>query len=173
MRGRLIQQLVCVLRRLDPVATAAVVGGGYDPEFDEPRPVPDGTQTGASSRREQAAMRIRCQVGRDSALTTGIARSLTPAGQQDTVVWTLLMHRTELEAKGLLVDGVPQIFPGDRVEALETVAGAVVHAFPVPPGLYVTGVDDAGFGLAAFGTPQINLCVLRCEPAPIGEGART
>lgn len=168
MRGRLIQQFVCVLRRVDPTTTAAVPGGGYDREFQEPLAVADGTQLGASSRRELAAERYRCQIGRDSSLTSGIVKALTPAGQQDTIVWTLLLHRPEIEAAGLVISGAVQIYPGDRIEAIETVTGVVQHAFPVPPGLYVTGVDAGGFGLAAFGTPQTNLVVLRCEPKPLG-----
>jgi len=47
-RGRLINKFVAVIYRLDTVASAAVVGGGYDDEFDELIPTDDGTQTGAS-----------------------------------------------------------------------------------------------------------------------------
>lgn len=171
LRGRLIQQLVCVLRRVDPATTAAVPGGGYDPEFSEPLHVDDGTQLGSTSRRELPALRLRCQADRDRT-AGGTAKRLTAAGQQDVVPWVLTLHRPEIEAAGLVTNGVVQIHPGDRVEALETVAGAVTRSFPVPPGLYVTGVDDGGFGLDSAGTPQVNLCYLRCEPAPLGREAR-
>lgn len=160
MRGRLIQRFVAVLYRLDPVATAAVTGGGYSAAFREPVRVPDGTQLGSASRREKAALRLRCQVDR----TNFDGASLLRGGYQPENELHLALHWPELEAAGLIAaDGTPLLAPGDRVSALETLAGATEATFPNPPGLWVRSLERAGHGLAAFGVPRTNLLILHCS----------
>jgi hypothetical protein len=159
MRGRLIQPFVAVIYRLDPVATAAVVGGGYSRAFREPVRVPDGTQLGTPSRREQLPIRLRCQIDR----TNFDGASLLRAGYQPEHQLQLALHWPELEARGLIdAQGNPLLFPGDRVAAIETIAGAVEATFPNPPGLWVRSCERAGHGLAAFGVPRTNLLILHC-----------
>lgn len=160
MRGRLIQKFVAVLYRVDTAATAAVVGGGYDQEFGEPLPVVDGSLVGASSLRERAPLRVPCQLDRKTWGAVGAARS----GYEENADIILTLHYRDLEDAGLVnADGVPQIFPGDRVGAIEDVNGAVQEVFANPPGMFVTDLERAGHGLAAFGTPRFNLLLLYCS----------
>jgi len=49
MRGRLINKFLVTITRLDESATGAVVGGGWDDDFQEQIPVDDGTQEGSDS----------------------------------------------------------------------------------------------------------------------------
>lgn len=159
MRGRLIQQFVAVLYRLDPEATAAVPGGGYDPVFREPLRVPDGTQLGAPSRRELDPIRLRCQIDR----TNFDGASLLRDGYQPEHQLQIALHWPELEARGLIdTGGNPLIAPGDRIGAIETTAGAAEATFPDPPGLWVRSCERAGHGLAAFGVARTNLLILHC-----------
>ncbi len=161
MRGRLIQRFVAVLRRLDPTATAAVPGGGYDPDFRATIPVNAGTGVGTASRRERVAERIRCQVDRDDWGGDILSR----AGHETTADIVLTLHRPDLETGGFLDgNGVPTIYPGDRIEAIETIDGQLVERFADPPGMYVNTVERAGHGLRAFGAPRFNLVVLKCSP---------
>jgi hypothetical protein len=169
MRGRLIQRLVCVLRRLDPAATAAVGGGGYDPLFREAVPVDDGTQLGATSRREEAAIRLQCQLNRDRKLA---ADMMTRGGHQKLADLIIVLFMEDLENASMVdAGGNVQIFPGDRIEKIEDLNGNAKMTFDNPPGMYVLGgsIGPAGYGLAAFGTPQVNLYVLACSPEELGE----
>jgi hypothetical protein len=160
MRGRLIQQFVAVIHRLDPAATAAVVGGGYSAAFREPIRVRDGTQLGAASRRELAPIRLRCQIDR----TNFNGASLLRSGYQPEHQLQIALHWPALEAGGLIdAGGNPLLLPGDRVAAIETIAGATEATFPNPPGLWVRSCERAGHGLAAFGVPRTNLLILHCE----------
>lgn len=160
MRGRLIQKFVAVLYRIDTAATAAVVGGGFDPEFGEALPVVDGSLLGASSLREQAAIRLPCQLDRKTWGAVGAARS----GYEENADIILALHYTDLENAGLIgVDGVPRIYPGDRVGAIEDLNGATQEVFANPPGMFVTDLERAGYGLAAFGVPRFNLLLLYCS----------
>jgi hypothetical protein len=159
-RGRLIQRFVAVLYRIDTAATAAVVGGGYDPEFGEPLPVANGSLLGASSLRERPALRLPCQLDRKTWGAAGAARS----GYEENADIILVFHYPDLEAAGLIgTDGVPQIFPGDRIGAIEDVGGAVQETFANPPGMFVTDLERAGHGLAAFGMPRFNLLIAYCS----------
>jgi hypothetical protein len=160
MRGRLIQRFVCVLRRLDATATAAVVGGGYDDVWRTTRPVEDGTQTGSPSRREGAAIRLPCQLDRRTWGGINERRS----GKEIEAQIIITLHWPDLVAAGLIAaDGTPQIQQGDRIEAIETRLGAVEETFADPPGMYVHDLERAGHGLAAFGTPKTNLLFLYCN----------
>jgi len=165
MRGRLIQRLVCVIRQLDAVATAAVPGGGFDPEFDEPIQVNDGTQAGSSSRREKAALRLPCQVDRQG---WGIDL-ITRGGHEEQSSIILTLHMQDVEDKGLIGStGAPTIMAGDRIEAIEDLSGVLQESFPDPPGLFVNTVERAGHGLNMAGTPRFNLLILTCGPARQG-----
>lgn len=166
MRGRLIHKFVCVLRRLDPVATAAVVGGGFDPMFGEPIPVDDGTQLGAPSRREQAAIRLQCQLNRDPNLGVDM---MTRGGHKEDTDLEIILHMPDLENGGYLdANNKPDIHAGDRIEAIEDVNGGVVVTFANPPGMFVKNAELQGYGLAAFGVPKINLVALTCHPEEKG-----
>ena len=166
MRGRIIQKFVCVLRRLDPAATAAVPGGGFDPVFNEVIPVDDGTQLGSPSRREQAALRLTCQLDRDPRLGMDL---LTRGGHQDSSTLVIVLFMQELENMGLLgADGKPEIQSGDRVEEIQDRHGNTMLAFPEPPGMFVHEAAPQGYGLAAFSVPKINLFTLTCRPEEKG-----
>ena len=161
MRGRLIQQFVCVLRRLDTAATAAVVSGGYDDEFGEVLQVDNSTELGASSRREEDAIRLRCQLDRDQDFNHF---SMSRGGQQEIGRFVILLHMPELEQKGLLTDdGKPAIFPGDRIQAIETIKGVDVFSF-TDPEMFVMTAEPQGYGLNMFKEPKVNLVELICSP---------
>jgi hypothetical protein len=160
VRGRLIQRFVAVLYRIDTAATAAVAGGGYDSEFGEALPVVDGSLLGASSLRERAPLRLPCQLDRKTWGAAGAARS----GYEQDADIIVTLHYADLEAAGLVgADGVPQIYPGDRIGAIEDLGGAIQEVFANPPGMFVTDLERAGHGLAAFGTPRFNLLFLYCS----------
>jgi hypothetical protein len=162
MRGRLIQRFVCVLYRLDPVATAAVVGGGYDPEFGEAKRVNNSTQLGSPSRREQAALRLTCQLDRDPEWDSDI---LTRGGHMKEAAILIVLFLADLETAGLVDgNGNPKIYAGDRVGAIEDLNGNLVQTFVNPPGMFVSETEQIGYGLAAFGVPRHNLFVLKCNP---------
>jgi hypothetical protein len=168
MRGRLIQRFYCTLYRLDAVATAATVGGGYDDDFRTVRQVADGSQLGASSRVEKEAIRLPCQMARRS---WGEDQP-EPGGHEIKYDVQLRLHWPDLEAAGLIdAGGVAEIAQGDRIGAIETVAGVVEETFPNPPGLFVEYAERAGYGLAAFGTPRTNLLILYCRFAAKAERA--
>lgn len=166
MRGRLIQRFWCVLRRLDTQATSTVPSGGYDSEFGEPVMVDDGTQLGSSSRREEAAIRLQCQLNRDPRLGIDI---MTRGGHQEDSKLEIVLFMEELETGGYLQsDGKPDIHAGDRIEAIEDLAGNTVVTFDEPPGMFVKNGEFAGYGLNMFGVPKINLFVLTCMPEEKG-----
>lgn len=161
MRGRLIQRFQAVLFRVDPTTTAAVSGGGYDDIWNWTKPVNDGTQLGATSRREYAAVRVPCQIDRGA---TRADDQLTVGGQVMRPDYILTMHEPDLFAASLIdTDGRPAIFQGDRIAAIETMAGQVVQTFANPPGLFVVGTERAGYGLNCFGTAKVNLLLVYCE----------
>jgi len=167
VRGRLIQRFVAVLRRLDAAATAAVAGGGFDALFGEIAPVDDGTQVGAPSRRELAALRVACQLDRDPDMGRAVQ---TRGGAEQRVDLVLTLHRRDLEVAGLLdAAGAPLIYAGDRLEQIETLRGALVRAYPAPPGMYVHDVEEAGYGLAAFAVPTVNLFTVTLRPDQQGQ----
>lgn len=163
-RGRLINKFVAVIRRLDTVATAAVVGGGYDKEFDAVRVVGDGTQTGASSRREMAELRLPVQLDRDTWGRNQPGRG----GRQVLADIVLVFHWPDLENGGLIgTDGEPVLKIGDRIDKIETVMGAVESTFKNPPGMFFTGFDRAGHGQDPFGNPRTNLLFAYCSYARV------
>jgi len=163
-RGRLINKFVAVICRLDTVASAAVVGGGYDPEFDSLKPVANGTQIGATSRREMADLRLPVQLDR----TNWGENNPMRGGRQIVADIVLVFHWPDLENSGLIdSDGEPTLKVGDRIAKLETVKGEVEATFDNPPGMFITGFERAGHGLSPFGTPRTNLLFAYCSYAKV------
>jgi hypothetical protein len=152
--------------QLDTVATAAVVAGGYDRLAGEPIPVANGTQGGAPSRREKAAVEVPCQIDRQNWGDD----QLVPGGHDPVTTILLTCHFADLERLGLVhgvgspAEGQPMLGPGDRIAALKRLDGAIVIRFPDPPGLFVVGAEHAGWGLHVA-APQRNLLILTCQPA--------
>jgi hypothetical protein len=165
MRGRLIQRFVAVFRRLDVVATAAVPAGGFDDEFNSLRPVPDGTQAGSSTRVEHDEERVPCQLDP----TDWGSALLSRGGLEDSLDLQLTLHMPDLDRLGLLdANNKPVFAAGDRIDSIETRTGLIQAKFDNPPGLFVTKVELRGWGLAAFGTPKVNLVVLTVAPQRVG-----
>ncbi len=131
-RGRLINVFTAVIYRLDTVATAAVAGGGFDDEFGEMKPVEDGTQLGASTRREEATPKIiPVQLDRDMEWHR---RNMKKGGVQDGAEIVLIMHLEDLEGMSLInAQGEAQFFKGDRVDRIQTEGGDVVEEYTDPP----------------------------------------
>jgi hypothetical protein len=160
MRGRLIQKFKVVIARLDTVATGAVVGGGWDPDFHEPVPVEDGTQVGADSRRYHPEETFTCQLDRK---TWGKVDA-TRGGQEKEADIIIVLHWPELQKRGLIdSNGQPLFRRGDKVIRILTKKGVLDLMFDDPPGMFITEWDRAGHGLAAFGTPKTNLLYLYCN----------
>lgn len=155
MRGRLIQKFMVSIARLDEAASAAVVGGGYDDDFKEFVPVPDGTQTGTSSKVYHDPVIVCCQLDRDEAW--GRVQS-TRGGQEHKSDLVIVLHMPELEKKGLIDSNGHAVFMrGDKVIEVLTMKGGLVERFRDPPGMFITHMDTAGYGLEAFGTARQNL----------------
>ena len=167
-RGRLINKFVAVFARLDTAATAAVVGGGYDPEFDAVVPVQDGTQLGSTSRREMAELRINCQLDRKNWGEQNLGRG----GRQIVADIVVVLHWPDLEKLGLIdTDGEPTLKKGDRLARIETLKGNVEATFDNPPGMFITDFERAGHGQAPFGTPRTNLLYVYCAYARVASTA--
>ncbi len=169
MRGRIIQRFIAVFYRVDPVATSEVVGGGWDAEFGEALPVADGTRTGKSSRREQLALRLMCQIDRQEWGGDDVTRG----GLDPRASIALTVHRQEFERRGLIdANGIPLLYPGDRLDAIEDLAGHIQERFPDPPGMFIAegGIERVGLGLAAFGRPRFNLFTIYCSRQKQGSG---
>lgn len=164
-RGRLINKFTAVIRRLDTAATAAVAGGGYDPEFGAVEVVDDGSQMGQSSRREMAELRLPVQLDRDEKWNWNTP---TRGGRQVVADIVLIFHWPDLENGGLVgTDGEVLLKVGDRIDKIETRMGAVEASFDNPPGMFITNMDRAGYGLAPFGTPRTNLLYAYCSYAKV------
>jgi len=153
-RGRLINKFIAVIARLDTEATANVAGGGYDDVFDAVKPVSDGTQLGASSRREMAEIRLHCQLDRRSWGERTVDRG---GGQtRSDIVVTLFWE--EMENQGLIdANSEPLLKQGDRFVRIETLKGQIEATFKPDPGMLFDELERAGHGLDPFGTPRTNL----------------
>lgn len=159
MRGRIINKFSVGIARLDEAATDAVVG--WDPDFHEPLPVDDGSQLGQDSRRYHGTIYLPCQLDRDESWGRS---ELTHGGQQPKADIVLVMEQRDLERGGYLDSDMKPIFRrGDKVIEILTRKGAKEIVFDDPPGMFVTGWDRAGYGLAAFGTSRVNLLFLYCS----------
>lgn len=167
MRGTLIQKFLVDLRRLDPAATDAVPGGGYNDLLNEPIMVDDGTQLGASSRRELPQLLLQCQLNRDPRMGIDI---MTRGGHQEDTKLEIVLFMEDLENEGhLTADGKANIHPGDRVASILDINGNMVIQYEEPQAMYIKNSGPAGYGLDAFGTPKVNLWVLTCMPDIEGE----
>lgn len=167
MRGRLINRAAIRLYRLDAAASAAVVGGGYDPDLQCLLPVDDNTQLGASSRVEKAAIDLPCQVGR-RAWGAAIPRG---TGYEVDYDLEFVLHIPDLEAAGLMdTHNTPMITNGDRIGALLRIDGTVEETFDNPPGLFVVRVERCEPAIAAFGVPYSNLVLLFAKYAAQARG---
>lgn len=154
-RGRLIQKFVAVIRRLD--AASIRTAGDYDDDF---------RVTVPGGRQELDAVRVPCQLDR----RTWGRDEMTPSGHEIHADIIVTLHWPDMERLSLIdSDGKPMIAKGDRIEAIETRAGATEVAFEDPPGMFIVHQERAGHGLAAFGTPRTNLLILYCAFAASSE----
>jgi len=139
--------------------TAEVDGGGYDDVFGALRPVQGASQAPQGSRREYPAVTLPCQVDRN---TFGDER-LGAGGHETSRGIVIVVERTALAAAGLIrSDGTSMLQVGDRLVQVTDTGGNVQEAFADPPGVWITRVERAGFGLALAGG-QWNLIYLHCE----------
>jgi hypothetical protein len=158
-RGRLIFPFLVDIAQVDTVATAAVVDGGYDDVFREPKIVPpvSGSGRGVISR-EEVTYTYKCQIEPDTfeALETMIS------GKSPSSEIMIVMHFADLETAGLLDDaGKPLIRTGDRMTQIRKYpTGEVIEIIPPTPGLYVVQVRSGGFGLSSL---QRNLLFVTFE----------
>lgn len=160
MRGRLIQKFTAVIARLDESLTAAVSGGGYDPDFNEPLPVDDGTQVGASSKRYMDSINVPCQLDRK----TWDEIENTRSGAQKDADIILCLHLKDLENLGLIDSDQQVVFrQGDKLVQLLDKKGNVAQTFDDPPGMFFTSFEYIGHGLECFGTPKQNLFLVYCN----------
>lgn len=163
MRGRLIQKFYVLIARLDASATQAV---GWDPEFNEPVPEADGTQLGADARRYHTPDRLHCQLDRK----TWGERVSTRGGEEILCDIVIVLHWPEMERLSMVTaTGKPVFQRGDKIVEIQTLKGAQEEVFDDPPGMFITGMDRAGYGLAAFRTPRTNLLYLYCSYDKEGE----
>lgn len=160
MRGRIIQKFIASIARLDEASTGAVVEGGWDPDFHEPKIVDDGTQLGNDSKRFHDPINLMCQLDRKS---WGAVDS-TRGGQQKTADIIICLHWPELQKRGLIDSNGKAIFRrGDKIIEILTKKGELDVKFDDPPGLFIRECERAGHGLSAFGTPKTNLLYVYCD----------
>jgi hypothetical protein len=169
MRGRLIQKFAVVIYRIDPVASAAVVGGGYDPDLRELRRVENGSQSGGPSRVEMAPVRLPVQLDRNARWG---GSKVTRGGLEAQYDLVLTFHIPDLVAAGLIdPNGKSLLLPADRIDRIETRTGTLEEAFPNPPGMFIHETEMAGYGLAAFGTPKRTLLFVYCAARRVERAA--
>lgn len=137
-----------------------VSGGSYDSVWGAPIPTVDGTQTGSNSRRERAPITQLCQLDREGWGN----RTLTAGGESDKADIVIVLRKDHLESAGLMdSNGLPHLHVGDRIDRILQKDGKVSMIFPNPPGMWISEVEPAGYGLSFFGTPEINLFYIHCE----------
>ena len=149
-RGRLIFRYLADIASLNTVGTAAIVGGGYDDEFREPKIVApvSGSSRGVVSRAETTITlpcQIEPQVFEDlQMLSTGRSPNSTLA---------LCFHFKDLEDLGLIeaATGRPKIHINDRLDSIRDFkTGALIEKIPNPPGFFATQIQSRSFGLTAL-----------------------
>lgn len=137
-----------------------VSGGAYDDVWGAPLPQADATQEGEDARRELAPVMIECQLDRADWGT----RTLTAGGEEEKADGILTLKKDDLVDASLLGDdGMPMFHVGDRLDRILKLDDELAIQFPCPPGMWVQKVEPAGFGLAYFGTPEINLFYIHCS----------
>lgn len=126
--------------------TIDVSGGGYDSIFGGLVPVDDGSQQGLPTRRERPALTLRCQVSRND----WGRQDMTAGGLEqraDIIIRTLA---SQVQSLGLVdSNNMPIIKAGDRLVRIERVNGDTEWAFDDPPGMWVSKVMPASYGLSA------------------------
>jgi hypothetical protein len=148
--------------------TDEVSGGAYDDVWGAPLPQADNTQEGEDTRRELAPVTIECQIDRADWGT----RRLTAGGEEEKADGILTLKKDDLASAGLLgSDGLPVLHIGDRLDRILQLDDVLAIQFPYPPGMWVQKVEPAGFGLAYFGTPEVNLFYIHCSKDRHVEGA--
>lgn len=169
MRGRLIRPFLVEIARLDTVATAADPDGagtrtsGYDDVFREPVMVSNATGLGTTARAEMDLVRVRAQI------ETGTFQDQQPTqnGNESYSKFNLVMHLQELEAEGYVdvSSGMVLFKPGDRINAIYDLRGVLVQTLPNPPGLFISEVMPASYGLGI----NRNLVVIKCASRKQGQ----
>jgi hypothetical protein len=162
----LLEVVDAVVHRLDITATRALnpvgpASSGYDDIFREP--VVTDTTAGASvsgrvsSRQEQTAIRVPCQV--ETTLFEELRQAFT--GNLSQTRMALVFHRQDLANLGLLdvVTNNILLKKGDRVSQLERRSLAIPVLVFQAPGLFVTEVYPASWGFGPDGH-DLHLCIL-------------
>lgn len=151
MRGRLINPFLAEIAQLDTVATDADPDGqgpltsGYDDDFKETVAYSAGAQPRVDARQEKPLLRIPCQVE----VSTLETLEQLGAGASPHSRLTLVFHFEHLEQVGLVdpVTGTARLRVNDRLEAIYSCDGELVHSVRTPPGLYAIEVQPQSFGL--------------------------
>lgn len=151
MRGRLINPFLAEIAQLDTVATEADPDGegplvsGYDDDFKETAIVGTALQPRADTRKEKPLLRVPCQVE----VSTLETLEQLSAGASPSSRVTLVFHFEHLEQAGLVHEatGTALIRVNDRLVAIYSCDGELVHSVRTPPGLYAIEVQPQSFGL--------------------------
>lgn len=141
MRGKLLFKFLAELAQLDTSKTA-LTAPGYDPDFQEPLVLyqPDGSRV---EGRKETCIRLPCQVE----TTKTDDERMTPAGNAPATMLRLVFHFRDLENMGLVdKNGHAKIRVNDRLEAIYTRTGQLLHRYINPPGAFLTQVEPVGFG---------------------------
>ena len=162
-RGRTIFRFVARIGLLDTAAMAADPDGagpltsGYDPVFKSPIVVKqDADDTVGQVLRIEKIIEAPCQI--DPKVFDSINQVL--GGTSPDASIELTFHFKDLERLNLVHgDGIPRISLADRLDCILTCNGEIVQDIPDPPGLFVSQVRPAGFGLSLI-NPRRNLLVV-------------
>jgi hypothetical protein len=158
-RGRLIRPLIIEIEPIDPGGTKAA--GGYDPIMQAP--IPRRQNAGTVNETRQDGMERRPTIKLKAQVERGpfMALNMEPAGNVASSRVAFVVHRVELEQKGLIrEDGSPAFHVGsDRLVATYTILGKLIRRVQDPPGLYLSQVQPAGEGMGG----DENLAVLTFE----------
>jgi hypothetical protein len=141
------------------ISVTSVDGQAYDDEFGGSRPIDDGTQDGTPSRREKEPVTLKCQIS-----WVGAGRqNIIPGGKEVPSDIVITVKVDDLSALGLLdSNNEPLLTAADRIDRIMRIDGALERRFPNPEGMWINMVEPIGYGLAYFGTPQVNLYDLHC-----------
>jgi hypothetical protein len=151
MRGRLINPFLAEIAQLDTVATGADPDGpapltsGYDDDFKETVVVSTSSQLRTDARKEKPLLRIPCQVE----VSTLETLEQLGAGASPHSRLTLVFHFEHLEQSGLIdgATGTARLRVNDRLVAIYSCDGGLVHSVRTPPGLYAIEVQPQSFGM--------------------------
>jgi hypothetical protein len=103
---------------------------------------------------------LRCQISGEGAGR----QEIIPGGKEVHGNIEITVKTDDLTALGLLdSDNVPLLTAADRIDRLMRIDGTLERRFPNPEGMWINMVEPLGYGLAYFGTPQVNLYDLHCS----------